>query len=107
VSIQLLEFDLGDGPRAIAKFRDFAGVLADPTTVTVKIKKGNGTILPAKVFGTDLAIVKESMGVYHIDLDTDVHGTWTIRWEGTGTVKAAIEQRFRGERIGFFIRRFR
>jgi hypothetical protein len=76
-------------------------VLTNPTTVTVKIKKGNGTILPNKVFGTDVAIVQESTGIYHIDLDTDVHGTWTIRWEATGTVKAAIEQRFEVRRSDF------
>jgi hypothetical protein len=101
VSIEIKTFDLGNGPRAITKFRDFAGVLTDPTTVKVKIKKGNGTILPDKVFGTDVAVVKESVGIYHIDLDTDVHGTWTIRWEATGTVKAAIEQRFEVRRSDF------
>lgn len=94
MSLDIKEFDLGDAPRAINKFRDFNGVLADPTTVTVKIRKGDGTIV-VKTFPTDTDIVKDSTGVYHIDIDTDVAGTWTVRFAGTGTVKAAIEQRFK------------
>jgi uncharacterized protein YfaS (alpha-2-macroglobulin family) len=100
MSIIALEFDLGDAPRAIAEFRDFAGVLTDPTTVTVKVRKSDGTNF-TKVYVTDSEVIKESTGIYHIDIATDVHGVWTIRWEGTGTVKAAIEQRFNVKRSDF------
>jgi hypothetical protein len=100
MSISLHEFDLGDAPRAIVQFRNFAGTLADPTTITAKILKGDGVAL-TKLFGTDVEVVKESTGIYHIDIVTDVHGVWTIRWEGTGTVKAAIEQRFNVKRSDF------
>jgi uncharacterized protein YfaS (alpha-2-macroglobulin family) len=100
MSIPLQEFDLGDAPRAINKFRDFNGVLADPTTVMVKIRKPDGSIV-TKPYPTDTEIVKDSTGIYHVDLSTDMAGQWTIRWEGTGTVKAAIEQRFTVRRSDF------
>lgn len=100
MSLALQEFDLGDAPRVIVTFRDFSGVLADPTTVTVKIKKGDGSIV-TKLFGTDVEVVKDSAGIYHIDIDTDMSGTWTVRGEGTGAVKAAIEQRFKVKESDF------
>lgn len=90
----LPEFDYGDAPRSFNEFRNFAGVLADPQTVKVSIKKPDGTIT-TKIYGTDGEVIKESTGVYRIDVDANAEGVWSIRWFAEGTGKASSEMRFR------------
>ena len=85
-------YDKGDRPRCKAEFR-LNNVLTDPTTITFKYRKPDETVVNL-VFGTDAALVKESTGIYYVDIDIDSVGTWYYRFEGTGTVKAASESKF-------------
>ena len=62
----------------------------DPTTVKVRVKKPDGTIT-AYTYVTDAEVVKSATGIYYIDVTLTLGGTWTYRWEGTGTVVAASE----------------
>jgi uncharacterized protein YfaS (alpha-2-macroglobulin family) len=70
-----------------------ADVLTDPTTVTFKSKKPSGTITPL-VYLTDVAVVKDAVGQYHVDVTTDEKGEWNFRFEGTGTCVAVEEAAF-------------
>ena len=76
-----------------ATFRNAAGQLVDPATVTCEYKKPDGTVTTL-VYGQDAAVVKDSTGVYHADLNANVSGTWYYRWSSTGPNQAADESRF-------------
>jgi hypothetical protein len=45
-------------------------------------------------YGTDAALVKDSTGNYHVDLDVTMGGKWWIKFYSTGSVKAAVEDFF-------------
>lgn len=66
----------------------------DPTTITVKIKKPDATVV-TKVYGTDIDVILDSVGHYHIDIDADAAGPWVFGWFGTGTGQAANEHGFK------------
>jgi len=67
-----------------------AGVLTDPTTVTCKVMNPSGDIT-TYVYGTDAALVKDSTGIYHVDVVCNLKKEWNVRFEGTGTCVAVDE----------------
>lgn len=69
------------------------GALTDPTTVTCKVMDPSRNV-STYVYGTDAALVKESTGVYHVDIPTDETKEWSVRFEGTGTCVAVEELTF-------------
>lgn len=87
------QYDLGDAVRCTALFRNLAGVLFDPTTVSVSVRKPDGTIT-TKVYGTDAEVIKTSVGNYYIDVNGNASGNWFYRWFSTGTGQAAAERPF-------------
>lgn len=70
-----------------------AGVLTDPTTVTCKVMDPSRNVT-TYVYGTDAALVKDSIGTYHVDIVTDETKEWNFRFEGTGTCVAVEESTF-------------
>lgn len=62
--------------------------LADPTTVTLTYRINQGA--PATLTtSSSPAIVRDSVGLYHVILDTtNLPGLWVYRWQGTGAVVA-------------------
>ena len=85
-------YDVGDQVTSSIEFRQGAA-LADPTTITCKVEEPDGTETPY-VYPTDPEVIKDAVGKYHLDITVNAEGTWTHRWEGTGAVVAAAEQRF-------------
>lgn len=77
-------------------FTNSAGVLTDPTTVTLRWRVAGGTettlTWTAAVPGTD--IVKDSTGVFHADITVVAPGLHYYRWAGMGAVVAAEEGTF-------------
>lgn len=77
-------------------FTNSAGVLTDPTTVTLRWRVAGGAettyTWTAVVPGTD--IVRDSVGVFHADITVTSPGLHYFRWEGTGAVAAAEEGTF-------------
>lgn len=69
------------------------GVATDPTTITVQIKKPDGTVL-TYVYGVDAEVVRDGVGLYHVDINLDQVGTWYYRFAGTGACVAAAETEF-------------
>lgn len=77
--------------RSKAAFTDVTGAAADPTTVTLKYRKGAGAT--TTVVYPSAPIIKDATGAYHADLDTT---GWAgpgnlvelAQWQGTGTVQA-------------------
>ena len=77
-------------------FKNAAGALADPTTVTLLWRRaGDATTTwtwTAAAPGTN--IVRDSVGVFRADITVVKSGLHYFRWEGTGAVVAAEESTF-------------
>lgn len=75
-------------------FTNVNGAAADPTTVVFAYQVGSNPVQEV-TYGTPTAwgaIVRDSTGVYHVDIDTTGQaGTWTWTWVGTGAVQVRTE----------------
>lgn len=89
------EYDTGDQVRMTATFKNAAGALADPTTVVFKYRQSGSVAATTLTYGVDGAVVKASVGVYHLDITPAASGDWHYRAVGTGAVVAAAENSFR------------
>jgi hypothetical protein len=76
-------------------FKNAAGVLTDPTTVTLVWRRHGEADTTWTV--TAGQIVKDSVGVYHADIPVTEPGLHYFRWVGTGAVVAAAEGTFSAE----------
>lgn len=90
MSVTLTNVDIGDVTRCAVTFTNAAGVATDPTTVTFRAQPPSGAAI-TYVYGTDNQLVKDSTGVYHVDLPMTQAYTWHVRFVGTGAVAAAVE----------------
>lgn len=91
----MAEVNIGDLQRVSAtNITNAAGVVTDPTTLTLKVMKPDATV-DTYVYPTDPIIVKDSVGNYHADIDVDSAGRWAYSWEGTGAATFAEGGRFR------------
>ena len=85
---------------ASAPFRDLAGTAANPTTVTLRVLRPDGTTLvygwPAA--GADGTLANEATGRFYAEVTVDQSGLWRFRLESTGTVIAAAEGTLRVDR---------
>lgn len=97
MSVSIKSYFLGAVVRLEAQFSDLPGVLTDPTTITFKILQPDPLILPqavSYVFGVDAQLVRDSVGVYHVDWTADQDGDYCYRFEGTGAAQAVSERHF-------------
>lgn len=85
-------YDLGDVVELEATFTDDDGELADPTTITLKIKDPSANVTTLTYAAAELT--RESMGVYYYNLTIDEAGMWYYRWISTGTPATAEEACF-------------
>ena len=67
----------GDTIRLKASFYTFAGVLSDPTTVTIKIYDEGKTLIKS---GTP---TRESAGIYYYDYTTVADGKMSFEFSGS------------------------
>jgi hypothetical protein len=88
-----MAYDLGDLVRVSAAWTNAAGTAIDPTAVFAKYKDPSGSTTTL-TYGTDLALVKDSTGNYHVDIDANEAGTWRYRFYSTGTGQGAEEGNF-------------
>lgn len=90
----ITHYDQGDVWTPQATFK-VSGVATDPTTVTVRVKKPDGTVTVAGPVagGTGgSGIVRASAGVYTFPVTLDNAGYWFARFEGTGAATGAEDQ---------------
>jgi len=76
----------GDTIRLKASFYTFAGVLADPTTVTYTVYDDAETVV------TTGNATKETTGVYYADYTTTVRGTFSYEFSGTLESKSILSR---------------
>ena len=88
-------YDVGDTRTLTGTFHNAAGALADPTAVTLTVRKPDGT-------ESTPTATHASTGVYTYALTFDQSGVWRYRFAGTGTVAEAGEQMLtvRRQRVG-------
>lgn len=86
-------YQKGDLVRISGVFKDVAGTLIDPGTVTLKVTKPDGTTT-TYTYGGSPAVVKDSTGNYHVDASADQTGRWLYTWISTGTGQAAENGEF-------------
>lgn len=68
------------------------GVLTDPTTVTFKWRIGAGAVTTYVYPAAQ--VVKDSPGIYHVDLPVNTAGMYYVGFYATGTVVAVDEDSF-------------
>lgn len=85
-------FDLGDAVRISIEFQSL-GVFVDPTVVNFKFTTPGGATT-VYVYGTNAELVKDSTGMYHVDINAVSRGRWLVRSWSTGTYQGADEQYF-------------
>ena len=85
--------DKGDLVRVTGTFTQSTTVL-DPTTVLFSFSKPDGTTTTTYVYTTNTQLVKDSTGIYHVDLNADQSGVWYYRFFSQGTGQAAQEGEF-------------
>ena len=73
-------------------FKDSAGTLTDPTTVSLIYRAPDGTETTITYAGG--GVTKDSTGVYHADVTCSVVGDWYYRFVGTGAAVAVDEEHF-------------
>jgi hypothetical protein len=74
--------------------KNLAGAEVNPGTVSVKVKSPLG-VITTYVYLTNPEVVKDSDGNYHIDIDPDRQGVWSVKWIGTGANKGSAKSRFK------------
>jgi protocatechuate 3,4-dioxygenase beta subunit len=72
---------VGDARTVFATFHKDTGAVGDPATVTLTVRKPDGT--PATYTAADFAHVGAS-GYYSVVIVMDQPGRWRFRWLGVG-----------------------
>lgn len=88
-----MAYDVNDAERVTFTYRNTAGTLANPTATTATITTPAG-VATTYTYGVDGQLVRDSTGVFHIDVTFNAAGTWTVEGYGTGAVAAASSQTF-------------
>jgi len=86
---------LGDIVVLSVAFRDpTTGALTDPPGVNVLILLPGVRPALEFVFGVDVEVVNDAVGLYHMNYTTERERNHRYRWEGTGAIGAAMEGSF-------------
>lgn len=89
----MADFDQGDILTSRMTFR-IGEVATDPTTVTVRVRKPDGSIITRTFAEHPAEVVKDAVGTYRYQITADMDGIWAIQWVGEGTAAATEEQTF-------------
>jgi len=65
----------------------------NPDAIMFKVKTPAG-VVTTYTYGTDAALVRDSTGVYHVDVSVAEAGEYVYRFWSTGTGQAASEGQF-------------
>jgi hypothetical protein len=90
----MADYAKGQLVRCTGRFQNTSGTLVDPTTPKFDFKSPVVSGFTTYTHPTNAQLVKDSTGVYHVDLDANAAGTWYFRFYGTGTNQAANEMSF-------------
>lgn len=77
-------YGVGSTVRITTTIRNDAGALTDPAAISLTVLFPDGETSPPYGLLTDPPVVRESLGVYYLDLETDLAGPYIARWAVTG-----------------------
>jgi hypothetical protein len=86
-------YKVGTSVESRAQFFDEFGVALDPPSVVAKVQTPEG-VETSYTYGVDAAVVRETLGVYHLWIETLTAGIYVCRWKGDGSVRVANEKEF-------------
>ena len=87
-------YDIGDKPRAVARFADLEGNPVTPTSIIVKVKNPSGLEVAYTSPHTSIASPLAGVVVFEFPAALDMDGVWFIRIVGAAGVNAAVEASF-------------
>lgn len=79
--------------RLTALFKNAIGAPVDPTGITLRLLPPGG-VLQTYVYGTDIQVIRESIGLYSFEFEPAVSGEFEYQWRGTGACIAMDETSF-------------
>lgn len=79
--------DIGDMRGLKATVKDDQGAAVDPLTLTFEVGPKDGTPT-AYTYGTDAEVVRDGVGLYHLDFTFPSAGVWAYRVQTTGPTLA-------------------
>jgi hypothetical protein len=85
-------YDIGDTVRMSAVFQA-SGADTDPTIITFTLNEP-GAAETVYLYGTDVALVKDSVAHYHVDWPIAKTGLHWYEFTGTGAVASVEEGKF-------------
>ncbi len=81
---------VGQVVRITAEVRGETGMLEDPGALMLMTRMNAGPV-SSQAFGADVAVVRDEVGRYHIDLQLTAAGVLYYRWESNAPNAGAIE----------------
>lgn len=81
-------YNVGDRVRCTGTIKDSNDTAIDPAVVKGWYRTP-AEVVTTLTYGTDVALVKDSTGAYHFDLDVDVPGRYFYGFYSTGNGKAS------------------
>lgn len=89
-----MPYQQGQSVKVFADFVDASDVAANPTTVSCKVRKPDGTETTYTSITTP-AVTNPSTGRFELVVPATAPGIWVYRWEGaTGTTTPVDEDSF-------------
>lgn len=85
-------YHVGAPRRLQASFEDIDGNAADPTTVQLVVRQGDGAEISKTYAAGELT--RSALGVFYYDFDITVPRRHIARWIATGAVKAVADEEF-------------
>lgn len=83
-----MSYHQGDVVTISAVWTNAAAEATDPAAVFAKYRDPSGNV-ETLTYGVDAALVRDSTGNYHVDVDADEAGWWGYRFYSTGTGQAS------------------
>ena len=68
------------------------GGLVDPLIVGVSLTTPTGDYLGYLITDAGSPIVRDGLGVYHLDVTPDQAGVWRVQWEGRGVALDEVDE---------------
>jgi hypothetical protein len=90
------KYFIGEVVTLSGAFTNPAGAAVDPSVVTFNLREPDATFT-AFVFGVDAELIRDGIGLYHVDWTTAKVGSHCWGLAGTGTAQAISEGEFEVE----------
>lgn len=87
-------YHVGQLVRLPLTFRDINGTLTDPTTVTLSVKDPLGNETVYTLTSVPVALTRDSVGAYHVDITVTTPNVWSMHCASTGAVQTGGDSQF-------------